>query len=97
MAQLTDPKTLPLMPVGCWAVPLGLIVAAILFGSDGFDPSWVTLALGVVFALFGYAYGERAFMARRRGEREGAQRQWYRAFVALALAGLFLSLWFFSR
>ncbi|WP_343343255.1 hypothetical protein WJT74_07350 [Sphingomicrobium sp. XHP0239] len=97
MAQLNDPKALPLMPVGCWAVPLGLVIAAIIFGNDGFDPSWVTLTLGVVFGLFGYAYGERAFMARRRGEAGFARRQWYRAFIALALAGLFLSLWFFSR
>ena len=85
------PDHLPLMPVGCWAVPVGIVGTALVVGQDGEGPGWWLLALGIVFALFALAYGDRALAERRRGGTgRGAIR---RAAMSAALGALFMSLW----
>ncbi|MCJ7421818.1 hypothetical protein [Sphingomicrobium astaxanthinifaciens] len=83
------PDHLPLMPIGCWAVPLGLAGAALVVERSD-DPGWWMLSLGVVFGLFTLAYAERAIGARRNGRPAGGQ--WKRAMLAGAVAALFIAL-----
>ena len=88
------PDDLPLMPIGCWALPLGLAGTALAVNQSE-EPGWWMLGLGIVFALFALAYLDRMVAARRTGR--AARGQGKRALVTGAMAALFVALYLIGR
>ncbi|WP_265563921.1 hypothetical protein [Sphingomicrobium arenosum] len=90
------PSDLPIMPIGCWAVPLALVGALFVSKNSG-EPDWWMLVLGVLFSLFTLAYLDRAATARRRARREAMRAALKRALFAAASAALFFALYFIGQ